>query len=349
MTEKWNNAKESLDAIVLAGDGDAYKPVCGENKALLKIDGIPVVAHVISSLMRCRYVSRIFVVGPGKRLREALASAKIGGEGRKEVVIVEQWPSLLENAWKTFLTTLPSQTPDGEPVPEEALRMRHEGKSVLFLGSDIPLLTHHELEEFIEGCDMQQHDYVLGMTEEEALKPYYPAKGMPGMRLTYFHFKDSCERQNNLHMIRLFRVINRPYGQLMYRFRHQRRWRNVLLLLRELLRLPELRLSMIFRFCLLHACRILGRMPWLPLNGLLRRFLDKRKIEGDMARLLRTRFETAMTTYGGAALDIDSEEQFAVIDRQFQRWRAFQEDLHRRRTRPSEAADDGARNEGSLP
>ena len=341
MSNEWNDPKVTLDAIVLAGERDAYKPVCGENKALLEIEGIPVIAYVISALQRCRYVSRIFVVGPADRLREALERPEIGDAGRKEVIVIDQWTSLVENAWNTFLATLPSKTQDAKPLSEEALRVRYEGKTVMFLGSDMPLLTHHELEEFIDGCDMQRYDYVLGMTSEEALKPYYPKKGMPGLRLAYFHFKDSRERQNNLHMIRVFRVVNREYAQLMYRFRHQRRWRNIVLLFWALLRLPELKPGMIFRFCLLHVCRLLGRMPRMPLNRLLRRFLDKGKLEEDLGLLLRTRVAMTMTSYGGAALDIDDKEQFAVIDRQFHRWRAYQEELHRRRTEPSEVPADG--------
>ena len=39
MSDEWNDPKETLDAVVLAGDRDAYNPVCGENKALLQIEG----------------------------------------------------------------------------------------------------------------------------------------------------------------------------------------------------------------------------------------------------------------------------------------------------------------------
>lgn len=325
----------NLDAVVLAGDRDAYKPVRGENKALLEIEGEPVLVYVVSALQRCRYVSRVFVVGPRKRIREALERMSAGRTWQKEVILVEQWKTLLENAWNTFLATLPSRGPDGEPLSEETLRSRYEGKAVLFLGADMPLLTHYELEEFIEGCEMDRYDYVLGMTSEEHLKPFYPAKGLPGIRLTYFHFKDSRERQNNLHLIRVFRVVNRQYGQLMYRFRYQKRWQNILQILWALLRTPELRPGMVVRFCLLHVCRFLGRIPWLPLNRPLRRFLDKRRLEEDLSLLLRTRFGIGMTSYGGAALDIDNTEQLAVVERQFDRWRAVQEDLHRERTRPA--------------
>jgi hypothetical protein len=340
MSDEWNDPRESLDAVVLAGDRGAYKPVCGDNKALLQIEGVPVISHVIDALQKCRYVSRIFVVGPRERILKALQGKEISEKAEKEVIVVQQWNSFFENGWNTFLATLPSEGQDGKPLPEEVLRERYEGKKVLFLGSDMPLLTHYELEEFIEGCDMRRYDYVVGVTPEAALKPYYPQKGRPGIRLAYFHFRDSKERQNNLHLIRVFRVVNPEYAQLMYSFRYQRRWRNAMLLLRELLRLPELTPGMVVRFCLLHVCRLLGRIPWMPLNRLLRRFLDRDKVAQDLGALLRTRFAMTTTTYGGAALDVDDMEQLAVISSQFQRWRALQEDLHRRRSRPLEADSD---------
>jgi hypothetical protein len=107
--------------------------------------------------------------------------------------------------------------------------------------------------------------------------------------------------------------------------------------------LPELTLGMVFRFCLLHVCRVLGRIPWMPLNRVLRRFLDKDKLAGDIGAILQTRFAVTTTTYGGAALDVDDKEQFAVIRSQFHRWRALQEDLYNRRTRSPEASADEKR------
>jgi CTP:molybdopterin cytidylyltransferase MocA len=348
MSKPWSHVKEKLDAVVLAGDRDAYKPVCGDNKALLEIAGRPVLGHVVAALQKCRYVSRIFVVGPKERIREALERAGEVERWDKEVIAVDQWGTLLENGWNTFLATLSSPKQDSGSQSEERLRALYGEKVVLFLGADMPLLTAYELEEFIEVCDMDRHDYILGMTSEEYLKPYYPSQGMPGMRLAYFHFRDSRERQNNLHMIRVFRVINRHYAQLMYRFRYQKRWQNILLILWELLRTPELRPGMILRFCLLHVCRMLGRIPWFPLNRLLRRPLDKRRLEKDIGLLLRTRFGMGMTTYGGATLDIDNTEQFAVIERQFDRWRSLQEKLYRERTESLKVAPSGADAQGHL-
>jgi hypothetical protein len=186
---------------------------------------------------------------------------------------------------------------------------------------------------------MQRYDYVAGTTPQEALKPYYPEKGTPGIRLAYFSFKNSLERQNNLHMIRIFRVVNPEYSQLIYRFRYQTKWKNMLHLLRELLRVPEPTLGIVFRFCLLHVCGRLGRIPWMPLDWLLRKFLDKDKLAEDISTILQTRFAMATTTYGGAALDVDDKEQFTVIGSQFHHWRALQEDLHRRQEQPSVESD----------
>ncbi len=339
MSEEGKDPREALDAVVLAGDRGAYKPVCGENKALLRIEGVPVIGHVISALQRCRYVARIFVVGPRDRLLEGLEDVRLREQWQKEVIVLEQWNTFFENGWNTFLETLPSRGPDGKPLPEETLRERHEGRVVLFLGSDMPLLTHYELEEFIEGCDMHRYDYVVGVTPEEALEPYYPREERPGIRLAYFHFRDSRERQNNLHLIRVFRVINPGYAQLLYRFRYQKKWQNARLLLRELLGLPELTAGMVVRFLLLHVCRLLGRVAWMtPLNRLLRRFLDKEKVTADLGALLRTRFAMTTTTYGGAALDVDDDEEFGVICSEFRRWHALQEDLYRKQVGPSEAS-----------
>jgi len=66
---------------------------------------------------------------------------------------------------------------------------------------------------------------------------------------------------------------------------------------------------------------------------LARRALPKSRIEQDISCLLQTRFASVPTTYGGAALDVDNEEHFEVIRLNFERWRAYQEDLHARKTR----------------
>ena len=242
-----------LDALVMAGDKGGYRAVHGGNKALLEIEGFPLVAHVISALQKTPSLSRIFVVGPKERIEEALARSGDFVKGAKEVVVLEQRETVVENALHAFLASLPGGTPEGGMVPGEELEKRYADKAVLVLGADTPLLTTAEIEEFLEGCDLDRYDYLLGMTPEEALRPYYPKPGSPGIRFAYFHFRDSRERQNNLHLIRVFRVINRRIIQKLYQYRYQKKARNILSLFWTLLSTRAVTALVLVKFLLLHA------------------------------------------------------------------------------------------------
>ena len=48
--------------------------------------------------------------------------------------------------------------------------------------------------------------------------------------------------------------------------------------------------------------------------------------------LLKTRFGSVVTTYGGAALDVDNENDFMAIRYQFRQWRQYLEELHARKS-----------------
>ena len=75
----------SVDIVITAGDGRAAKKVFGRNKALLEIEDVPLVGHVVSALQRSRHVARIFVVGPREAITEALARCGDRASGPKEV------------------------------------------------------------------------------------------------------------------------------------------------------------------------------------------------------------------------------------------------------------------------
>jgi hypothetical protein len=174
------------------------------------------------------------------------------------------------------------------------------------------------------------------MTGEDALQAYYPRPGRPvsGIRFTYFCFHDSRERQNNLHMIRVFRVFNRQLIQKMYQFRYQQRWKNILQLGWQLLREPAVTPRVVAKFVLLHLCRLLDRRTWRPLakvQRFLRRFLVKAEMQADLSRVIMTRFGSALTTLGGAALDVDNERDFQIIKNRYRDWMEHQEALARLR------------------
>jgi GTP:adenosylcobinamide-phosphate guanylyltransferase len=322
---------DGFDAIVMAGDRGAYKPVYAENKAFLEIEGVPVLLHVLSAIERSRRVSRVFIVGPGQRISAALDTHGARMGLRKPYVVVDQARTMLENAQKAFAATLPEEAREDSPEAER-VRARFEDKAVLIMGSDIPLVTPAELDEFVEVCDLSSYDYILGMTGEKSLESYYPRPGWPGsgIRFAYFCFRDSRERQNNLHMIRVLRVFNRQLIQKMYQFRYQQRWKNILQLGRELLREPEVTPRVVFKFVLLHLCRLLDRLAWRPLAKVqlfLRRFLVKEVMQEDLSRILKSRFGSAVTSFGGAALDVDNERDFQVIKHRYRDWMDYQESL----------------------
>ena len=315
-----------FDAIVMAGDRGAARPVKGINKVLLEIQGVPLLFYVVSALERSRYVSRIFIVGPKQKIEEAIRTRPSSFQWHKPVFVLEQWNSLLENAWNTFLATLDGEV-DDRPFREDGLRSRYGDRVALVVGADIPLVTPYEVDEFVEGCNLEEYDLIVGMTSEEVLKAYYPHGERPGIRLAYFVFKDSLERQNNLHMIRFFRIINKEYAEKMYRYRYQRNWRNIVRLGLEILRMPEMTSAILFRFFLLHCARVLDGIGLHWICRVVSRFLEKATLEKDIARLLKVRFASVVTHYGGAALDVDNEEHFRAMEANFERWKRLQEEL----------------------
>jgi hypothetical protein len=62
-----------------------------------------------------------------------------------------------------------------------------------------------------------------------------------------------------------------------------------------------------------------------------RRFLDKQKLEEDLAGALKTRLSSVLTTFGGAVLDVDNEEHFQLIRQRFHDWQVHQEDLAKKK------------------
>jgi len=319
------------DAIVMAGDRGAYKPVYHENKAFLEIDGVPVLLYVLCALQKSRHVARVFVVGPADRITRVLEQHRERLDPAQEIHVVPQVDTMLQNALKAFYATLPAEAQEGMPGYRKA-RARFEDKAVLILGADIPLVTAAELDEFVERSDLSRFDYVLGMTREEALRAYYPLSGQPfsGIRFAYFCFHESRERQNNLHMVRVLRVFNRDLIQTVYRLRYQQRWRNILGLGWRLLRRSEVRLSVLAKFFLLQVCRVLDqRSEWRlkAMQRFFRRFLVKEAIQQDLSRVLKARLGSAVTSLGGATLDLDNERDYQVIKRRYGEWMDHQRAL----------------------
>ena len=206
----------SIPAIVTAGDRKASRAIYGESKAYLVVAGRPLVAHVVATLQAVPEVSEVWVVGNAARLEPVLGDPALRSALRKPLHLVGQFRSLYENGWETYRRALPDAPPDGrDPTPDDG--------PALFLSTDLPFATPHEISEFIRRSLATGADYAVGLVTEESMRAFYPeAPGKGGIHMAYFNLREGRFRQSNLHLIRPGRVMNRNYVEEMYEHRHQR-------------------------------------------------------------------------------------------------------------------------------
>ncbi len=313
---------QPLDVIVTAGDRGASRAVLGKNKVFLPLAGIPLINYVLSAVEQLSSVARIFVVGNVAQLQEALAVSPNPFRGLRPLYVLEQGNTLYENVWNTFLHTLPDYTPgmDWQHYMETPL----VDKAVLVMPGDIPLATPFEIEAFIASCDLTKYDYFLGLTAEPALRPYYPQDGHSGIRMAYFVLRDLQVRQNNLHLVKPFRMGNRHYIQKVYDARYQREWYNIAKLCWELCTTQRGSLRVGGYFLYLHLAPYLSLMGWQRIALLRPLFLDASFVASLLSHLLQTRLTTVLTDYGGCTLDVDNAEHYAALCANFERWMAHQ-------------------------
>lgn len=312
-----------LNAFVLAGDRRGSQSVYGVNKAFLTIEGYPLFLYVVAALDRVEQVRGIYLIGPGELLRESIEKGKEAFRFKKEVKIVEQRESLLENLIHVFTCSLPGYREGKGLEPEDYIRHREEAG--LFVSADIPLLIPQEVEEFISGSP-ESSDYCMGVTPEEALRPYYSMKTRPGIEMAYFYIKGKAYRINNLHLARPFKIARVGYIQKIYDYRYQRRPRNLLRVAREILgtrrAMKVLLLYMVAQFALFFSSL---RLRFIA--DFFRNRLDRDTIERSVSEVLGTRFKMVETRFGGAALDVDNEKSYDTIVEMFEPWRTHQERL----------------------
>lgn len=297
----------------------------GVLKGLLDLAGAPVFTHVLASLERSACVERIYLVGPEERLAEALRGPKVPFEGRKPLTILPQWENLYLNIWNTFQRVIQDQERIDPSVTPEDL-------AVLIVPCDIPLLVPEEVEEFVQNSDMERFDYVVGISSAQTLSRYYPQKHRRGIRLMCFHVREGSFRQNNLHLVRPLRLGNRAYIQKIYDYRLQREWGSVMRLLWEIFRAEEATVTTATWYLMLHLAALLHGIPKVPLYRLPAWCLPKERLERSVSRLLKTRFSTVETHFGGAAMDIDTPEHYGVIQENFEIWMKMQKEEILRRS-----------------
>ena len=316
-----------FDVIIAAGNRRASRAVLGTNKILLPVAGAPVITHVLNAVERARCTDRIFVIGDTAQLEEALANPHSPFQGKRPLHLIEQYHTFYENVWQGFLHTLPDYAPETDW--QVYLDRPEADKAALFMSGDIPLATPQEIEAFVASCDVTRYDYFLGMTSEQVLRAYYPRHGRPGIQMAYFNLRDMQIRQNNLHMVKPFRLGNRFYIEKMYEYRYQKEWHNILKLCWELIGRQRGSLQFVGAFLRLHAARLLARYGLRDYRLTRPIFIQLQAVCSLLSQLLNTRFTIVTTPYGGCTLDIDNAEHYAALCANFTAWLSHQEMLAR--------------------
>ncbi len=312
------NAKR-VQAILLAGDRGHARAVKGRSKAFVEVAGRPMIVHVMEALLHTPEISEVYVVGDAVRLEKIIAEyglLLLAASRSCPVHIVPQRETLYDNIWYTFLRTLPGHGP-------------HEDRAVLILPADIPLVVPEELSDFVRQSKALGVDYVLGITPHSALLPYEPHDGQPGIRMASFNLREGRYRQNNLHYVCPLRLGNRHYIQDVYENRYQREVGHMLRLGARILWREYRHLWVLFYYALMHLAASLDWRGYGKLANRLRAWIPLARIERGISGLLRTRFRTVITAFGGAALDVDNDQDLDVVDKMLFPWKERQARLAR--------------------
>jgi GTP:adenosylcobinamide-phosphate guanylyltransferase len=304
----------ALQALLLAGDGRHSRSVQGRSKPFVEIDARPMFMHVLETLLRTPEVSEVFVVGNAPRIEAVLRGSdllELAFALGRPVHVIPQRATLYENVWHGFLAAQP-------PGPVDPDR------EILVVPADIPLAIPAEISQFLAAAWAVDADYVLGLTPDIALQPFAPATGQPGIDMACFNLADGRFRQNNLHLVRPVRIANRHYIEDMYESRYQKELGSMLKLVGRVLRREYRQLWVLIPYAILHVAGMLDRRGLVGAAKRVRRFVSLDVVERASSGLLRTRFRTVTTGFGGAALDIDNDQDLAVAEKMLGPWKALQ-------------------------
>jgi len=150
-----------FNALILAGTkkkGPLEIAEKVDNKALIILDGMPMINYVVDALHNSENIDQILVVGPKKELHQYI--------GKKVKEILNPGDSILENM-------------------EIGLNYFSSDDNLLLLTSDIPLITSEAIDEFLRICTKRKASIGYPViTKENIIKKY------PETERTYIKMKE---------------------------------------------------------------------------------------------------------------------------------------------------------------
>ena len=170
-----------MDAIVLAGGipglNDPLHPFTqGKSKALLEIDGKPMVEWVLAALEGASAVDRIVVVGLPK---------DIPLKSNRSLILVDDAGSMLGNI-KT-----------GSEILARDYQNPHE-QHALLIASDIPTITPEMVDWQAKMVSQSDHDIYYSLITRQTMESRFP-----GSRRSFYKLKDTEVCGGDLNAIRL--------------------------------------------------------------------------------------------------------------------------------------------------
>ncbi len=301
-----------MDSIILAGDRENYRRIdVHPNKAFLTVAGRAILDIMLAELAQVEEIDRVIVVGPLSSLASHLPEPRRSAYA-KTLILVEQGLDLVSNVLIAFEATAAGTPPD---------------RFALVLPADIPLITAEETRQFISLADMDRYDYVGGLTTDKALARFYPSDDKPGVRLSYFHCQGRSYRINNMHLVRPLAIERMQYIRKTYSIRYQKKLANIFRMLGHLTgALVRAPVGLLF-YLAVQLARGLRRMGMTRLSRRVDRRLDLSVAERAISRILGARFKLAVTDYGGAAIDVDNQQDYEAVQARFHEWVAMQKEL----------------------
>lgn len=323
------DALKKVNAVLLAGDRRASVQVKDDNKAFLLLKNEPLLIHILRALKQSNHVQHISVVGPADRLSKALDqhADQLSGDGK--ILVLEQRENMIDNFKVGYVSTL------GLPDTTTFAELRggeHDETPILVVPCDIPLLTPWEVDEFISQSNMHDYDYSIGITSEKVLSYYHPTEENPGIQMIYFHLREDLMRQNNLHLAKPLKIKQLDYIEKMYEWRYQTHLFNVLRMMFALLLVSWRFVAALKVFTFLQLSLYYDRHGHPHLADRLRMHAPLSALSLGVGRIIGARTQITYTHLGGAALDVDHDDNLDTMEAMYDAWMARQQSLRGRTT-----------------
>lgn len=291
-----------IDALILAGTGKGYIPVEGANKALIDINGRPIIDYAVEALKNAQSIGDIHIVGPVDEL--SLLRQGHGGE----ITLHNQTGSLVDNVLRSYDEICP-------------LRDRH----ILIVTSDIPFIRPHEIDHMISTSNFEAYDIVIGVASTMALRRFAPAEEKPGINMTCCHFRRQSGRLNNMFIMRPPQEAVAEYAGMLYDLRYQKNILNFMRLMMNVIKKDPARLALLWTLFKMQMTLQADRFGLQGIAEAIGKRIDISKAELTASRAIRARVKIMFMDYGGAAIDIDNTQSLEVARERFEEFTSLAE------------------------